>query len=113
MPAPESWDELRYVVVSTQLITPVITELRLRPRAAAMSYLPGQYVPLRDGNSATPQRSYSIANEPRSDGLLHLLVTYVLDGATSNWVHDRLDTSDAVPTARSSPTQPRSPWCCC
>lgn len=90
------WDELRYEVMSKQLITPVITEVWLRPRIELMSYRPGQYVLLCDVDYAVAQRSYSIANPPRNDGSVRLLVTYVPGGATSPWVQDDLRVGDDV-----------------
>jgi CDP-4-dehydro-6-deoxyglucose reductase, E3 len=45
---------------------------------------------LEDDRHEVPPRSFSIANAPRSDGLISLLVTRVRDGETSLWVHDRL-----------------------
>src|SRR5207302_8879274 len=41
-------------------------------------------------------RSYSIANAPRRDGLISLLVTRVPGGQLSGWVHDVLLPGDRV-----------------
>jgi CDP-4-dehydro-6-deoxyglucose reductase len=96
MSRSQPWDELRYEVMSKQLITPVITELWLRPRIEVMAYRPGQYVLLCDADYAVAQRSYSVANAPRNDGSVRLLVTYVPGGATSPWVQDDLRVGDDV-----------------
>lgn len=42
---------------------------------------------LSDSEGQIPQRSFSVANKPRSDGAVSLLVTLVQGGATSTWVH--------------------------
>ncbi|MDA8345928.1 MAG: FAD-binding oxidoreductase [Thermaerobacter sp.] len=83
-------------MLSKQLVTPVVAELRLYPCTESMSYQAGQYALLCDASHAMPQRSYSIANTPRSDGLVSMLVTRVPNGATSGWVHDRLQPGEDV-----------------
>jgi CDP-4-dehydro-6-deoxyglucose reductase len=61
-----------------------------------MRYWPGQYVTLGDERSGAPPRCYSIANAPRADGEIALLVTRVADGRTSCWAHDVLRDGDVV-----------------
>jgi len=85
-----------YRVLYTERRTPTIIELWLRPAAGALDYLPGEYVLLEDRDHAVPPRSYSIANAPRPDGLISLLVTSVPDGETSSWVHERLRVGEEV-----------------
>ena len=85
-----------YRVLHTERRTPTIIELWLRPAAGALDYLPGEYVLLEDRDHAVPPRSYSIANAPRPDGLISLLVTSVPDGETSTWVHERLRVGEEV-----------------
>jgi CDP-4-dehydro-6-deoxyglucose reductase, E3 len=85
-----------YRVLYTERRTPTIIELWLRPAAGALDYLPGEYVLLEDRDHAVPPRSYSIANAPRPDGLISLLVTSVPDGETSTWVHERLRVGEEV-----------------
>lgn len=80
----------RFVVVAHELVTPVIVSLWLQPVADHVVFVPGQYVLLEDCDHAIPPRSYSVANVPRDDGHLRLLVTLVADGVTSRWVHDDL-----------------------
>ncbi len=63
--------------------TATIVELWLRPRGGALEDRPGEYVLLEDRERGVPLRSYSIANAPRPDGLISLLVTRVPDGETS------------------------------
>jgi len=67
-----------------------IIELRLRPIDKAMRYWPGQYVLLGDAAAGVAPRCYSIANAPRPDGEITLLVSRVPDGHTSGWVHAEL-----------------------
>lgn len=82
-----AWDIYDYRVRSGEMVTPVIRELWLEPVGAALSYRPGQYVLLADGANAVPQRSYSVANAPRADGRISVLVTLVPGGPTSTWAH--------------------------
>lgn len=77
------------------MVTPVIRELWLAPDGEHMPYRPGQYLLLADGEYRVPQRSYSVANAPRTDGRLSLLVTLVPGGPTSMWAH-RIDENDEV-----------------
>ena len=89
-------DEAPYRVSSIGRVTPSIVEVWLHPLAEPMEFLPGEYVLLEDSDHRVPPRSYSIANAPRPDGDISLLVTRVAEGATSSWVHDRLCTGDEV-----------------
>lgn len=88
--------EAPYRVVSIESVTPTIVELWLWPLAAPLEYLPGEYVLLEDPSGAMPPRSYSIANAPRSDQLISMLVTRVPGGRTSNWIHDCLEVGDEL-----------------
>jgi CDP-4-dehydro-6-deoxyglucose reductase, E3 len=90
-----AWDPYPFRVRSSTAVTPVIRELWLSPDTAGMPYLPGQYALLSDRHDEVPPRSYSIANAPRADGAVSLLVTRVPQGRTSNWAHD-LVPGDAV-----------------
>lgn len=92
-------DEQRFQVLSTCLVTPVIRELRLAPCEAALHCRPGQYVLLSDTDYQVPPRSYSVANAPRADGQVSLLVTRVPGGPNSSWVHDQLHPGDEVTLA--------------
>jgi len=83
---PTSYEE-PYRVVDVVRRTPTIVELWLRPLGGALEYLPGEYVLIEDRCGGVPQRSYSLANAPRDDGLISLLVTCVPGGRTSPWVH--------------------------
>lgn len=95
IPAPASFEE-PYEVVGIEHPTATIAELWLRPLASVLEYLPGEYVLLADDRDEVPPRSFSVANAPRSDGLISLLVTRVSDGETSRWVHDRLRLGQTV-----------------
>ena len=77
-------------------VTPSIIEVWLHPLAEPMEFLPGEYVLLEDADRRVAPRSYSIANAPRADGEISLLVTRVAEGTTSSWVHDRLRAGDEV-----------------
>ena len=85
-----------YRLVDFEQCTATIAQLCLRPAAAALDYRPGQYVLLEDRHHEVPPRSYSIANAPRTDGSISMLVTHVPGGRTSNWIHSRLRTGDDV-----------------
>jgi CDP-4-dehydro-6-deoxyglucose reductase len=89
-------DEAPYVLVGLERLTPTIVEVWLSPVAQRIAYLPGQYVLLEGFERALPPRSYSVANAPREDGLLSLLVTRVPDGEVSRWICDRARVGDRV-----------------
>ena len=80
-------DELAFVLVDRVQRTPRIVELVLAPLDGRLAHAPGQYVLLDDVDGRVPPRSYSIANLPRADGQLSLLVTEVPGGETSGWAH--------------------------
>src|SRR5574337_216767 len=96
MPDSAPWGGYRYRVLTSTAATPVIRELWLAPADRALAYQAGQYVLLGDTAQRLPQRSYSIANAPRADGRISLLVTRYPGGPTSGWVHDALKPGDAV-----------------
>lgn len=87
--------EYPYRVAGNKPVTPVICELTLAPVTATMPFRAGQYVLLGDRNYRLEPRSYSVANRPRPDGTISLLVTRVEGGTTSNWAH-RLRPDDEV-----------------
>jgi CDP-4-dehydro-6-deoxyglucose reductase, E3 len=89
-------EDAPYLVVGAERRTTTIRELWLRPLAGVLQYRPGEYVLVEDGDRAIAPRSYSIANAPRPDGLISLLVTRVRDGQTSTWLHERLRVGDDV-----------------
>jgi CDP-4-dehydro-6-deoxyglucose reductase, E3 len=93
--APTSFEE-PYEVIGIEHRTATIVELWLRPLASVLEYLPGEYVLLADDPDEVPPRSFSVANAPRSDGLISLLITRVSHGETSRWVHDRLRVGETV-----------------
>jgi len=88
--------EATYRVLSVERRTATIREIWLRPLAGTMPFLPGEYVLLESCDRAVPPRSYSIANAPRADGLISLLVTRVPGGRTSTWIHEGLSIDDEV-----------------
>lgn len=85
-----------YVVTDRIRRTGRIVELRLRPLGSPMRYWPGQYVLLGDIEGTIPQRCYSLATAPKSDGELTLQVTRVEDGRASRWAHDQLRVGESV-----------------
>jgi len=91
----------RILSVVTELIprTPKIMEVRLRPVGDPIRYWPGQYLMVGDERAGAPPRPYSIANAPRADGEIVLLVARVDDGQTSGWIHDRLRVGDRITVA--------------
>jgi CDP-4-dehydro-6-deoxyglucose reductase, E3 len=93
--APMSLEE-PYEVIGIERRTARIVELWLRPRGGALGYLPGEYVLLEDRERTVAPRSFSIANAPRADGLISMLVTRVPGGETSTWVHERLHAGEEV-----------------
>jgi CDP-4-dehydro-6-deoxyglucose reductase len=89
-------EDAEFTIVSRARRTPVIVEFELRPVGSPMGHLPGQYVLLGDLDHRVPVRSYSIANAPRPDGRITVLVTRVAGGETSTWLHDRLRLGDPL-----------------
>jgi CDP-4-dehydro-6-deoxyglucose reductase len=94
-PIPQR-DVAPYLVTGIERRTPTIAEVWLRPVADPMTFRPGEYVLLEARDRQVPPRSYSIANAPRADGAISLLVTRVAGGQTSTWVHDRLRVANEV-----------------
>jgi len=88
--------EAPYRVVAIEKVTSTIVELWLWPLGAPLDYLPGEYVLIEDQSGEILPRSYSIANAPRSDQLISMLVTRVPGGRTSNWIHDGLKVGDEL-----------------
>lgn len=89
-------DEAPYQVSAIERVTPTIVEVWLRPLAKPMAFQSGQYALLEDSERRVPLRSYSLANAPRPDGALSLLVTRVAAGSTSGWIHDQLRAGEEV-----------------
>lgn len=93
------FDDLPFVVTERHSQTPSILHVGLRPLKQPLKYRAGQYVLLSDAEGTVPQRSFSIANAPRDDGDISLLVTKVPGGVTSSWVHDELRVGSIAPVA--------------
>ncbi len=88
--------DVPFVVVDKIPRTGRIVELRLRPMGEPLRYWPGQYLQLGQTSAGAPPRCYSIANAPKPDGEISLLISRVEDGTTSGWVHDTLQPGDRV-----------------
>ncbi|RMF09751.1 MAG: ferredoxin [Alphaproteobacteria bacterium] len=89
-------ENVPFVVVDKIHRTPDIVEVHLRPLGKPLRFWPGQFVTIGAPQDGAPWRSYSIANAPRRDGEIVLQVTRVEGGATSRWIHDRLQVGDRV-----------------
>lgn len=83
-------------MVAVEHLTPAILELWLRPLHAPLEYIPGEFVLIEHSGGDVPPRSYSIANAPRPDHLLSMLVTRVPGGLASNWIHDVVQVGDEL-----------------
>jgi CDP-4-dehydro-6-deoxyglucose reductase len=89
-------ENMLHIVTEKIARTPRITEFRLRPLGNVVRYWPGQYVTLGDKSAGAPPRCYSIAGAPRPDGEIVLHITREEHGATSRWLHDRVQIGDTV-----------------
>lgn len=110
LPEPLGFRE-PFEVVEVRHLTPTILELWLAPDGGALQYLAGEYVLLEDWAGTVAPRSYSIANAPRADGLISLLVTRVPGGATSGWAHSRLEVGERVAVSGPYGTFVENPTC--
>lgn len=84
-------ENLPYIVVDKNLVTPNIAKIRLRSLGESMRFWPGQYVMFGE-----PARPYSIGNIPNQDGELNLYITKVENGKASTWIHDQLDVGQRI-----------------
>jgi NAD(P)H-flavin reductase/hemoglobin-like flavoprotein len=69
-------------VTEVELCAPDIAVLTLQPEQP-LSYLPGQHISVQTPHWPRLWRTYSIANAPRPDGLLHLHIRAVPGGLVS------------------------------
>lgn len=88
--------DARFVVVSKRQASPAITEIVLQPVHQRLAFVAGQYVQVADPAGRLPPRSYSVANAPRDDGRLRLLVTRVPGGPASGWLTQALGVGEEV-----------------
>lgn len=81
-------------IVSIDHLAPDIVHVILRtPPTSPLRFLPGQYLDvLADG----VRRSYSLANAPRADGLLELIIKRYPDGHLSRYWFERAKAGDLV-----------------
>lgn len=81
-------------IVSIERLAPDIAGVVLKtPPASPLRFLPGQYVDvIADG----ARRSYSLANAPRTDGLLELLVKQYPGGHLSGYWFERAKLNDLI-----------------
>ncbi|NYF96979.1 FAD-binding oxidoreductase [Janibacter cremeus] len=84
--APLPDEDVEFALTGRRWCTPVVAGLTLQPLEARINFVPGQYVLLQDQERRVPVRSYSVANAPREDATLDVLVTAVPDGPTSTWL---------------------------
>lgn len=94
--APPYAEDVQYRVVSKCARTHAIDELVLQPVAGRLDYLPGQYALVSDIDKRMPERSYSIANAPRRDGLISLLVTRVVGDGHPVWLAESIQPGDSL-----------------
>jgi len=81
-------------IVSIERLAPAIVRVVLRtPPASPMRFLAGQYV---DVIAAGVRRSYSLANAPREDGLLEMLIKRYPGGVMSEYWFERAQPNDLV-----------------
>lgn len=81
-------------IVSLMRLAPDIIKVVLRtPPASPMRFLPGQYV---DVLAEDVRRSYSLANAPRADGLLELLIKRYPGGRLSEYWFERAAENDLI-----------------
>ena len=81
-------------IVSLERLAPAIVRVVLRtPPASPMQFVPGQYV---DVIAHSTRRSYSLANAPRADGLLELLIKRYPGGVLSEYWFARAQPNDLL-----------------
>lgn len=81
-------------IVSIERLAPDIVNLVLRtPPTSPLRFLPGQYIDVIVGGV---RRSYSLANAPRADGLIELLIKRYPDGALSAYWFARAQRNDLI-----------------
>jgi CDP-4-dehydro-6-deoxyglucose reductase len=93
---PSYLEDVRYRVVTKCARTRSIDELILQPVDGPLEYMPGQYALVSDIDKRSPERSYSIANAPRPDGLISLLVTRVVDDGHPVWLAENVQPGDSL-----------------
>lgn len=81
-------------IVSVEQLAPEIVRVVLKtPPATPLRFVSGQYVDvIADG----VRRSYSLANAPRADGLLELLIKRYAGGHLSTFWFERVKTNDLI-----------------
>ncbi|HEX7814532.1 2Fe-2S iron-sulfur cluster-binding protein [Dyella sp.] len=88
--------QLDVLVTEKRTLAPDVVGLHLLPvpGETALKWLPGQYldVVLPDGK----HRSFSIAGNPRADGVIELHVRHVAGGGFTSWVKDGLAEGDRL-----------------
>lgn len=81
-------------IVSIERLAPDIVQVMLKtPPASPMRFLPGQYI---DVIVEGVRRSYSLANAPRADGLLELIVKRYKGGILSEYWFERAKANDLL-----------------
>jgi CDP-4-dehydro-6-deoxyglucose reductase len=81
-------------IVSLERLAPEIIRVVLKtPPASPLRFIPGQYV---DVIAEGARRSYSLANAPRDDGLLELLVKRYPGGQMSGYWFERARANDLL-----------------
>ncbi len=81
------------IVSIEQLAQDIVSVVLKTPPASPMRFLPGQYI---DAIVEGVRRSYSIANAPRSDGLLELIIKRYPGGTLSAYWFERAKPNDLI-----------------
>jgi CDP-4-dehydro-6-deoxyglucose reductase len=89
-------ERLPYLVLEKMLVTKTIAKIKLKSLDESLRFWPGQYIKLGNKRQGIPERHYSIASIPNSQGELTLYVTKILGGKTSNWIHDAVKEGDLL-----------------
>ncbi|WP_230782389.1 FAD-binding oxidoreductase [Sphingomonas sp. Leaf37] len=81
-------------IVSLELLAPKIMRVVLKtPPTSRLAFIPGQYI---DVIVEGVRRSYSLANAPREDGLLELVIKYYSGGHLSAYWFGRAKENDLI-----------------
>ncbi|HEV2443838.1 MAG TPA: 2Fe-2S iron-sulfur cluster-binding protein [Steroidobacteraceae bacterium] len=88
------------VLIGTESVTHLVKTFRFAAPSGApvpFDYLPGQFLTLHITPESTPtSRSYTIASSPTWSDRIEITVKREEHGLVSRWLHDRLNSGDAI-----------------